>query len=67
MQTLGVHGLVAGEAHGDAGAVETVPLHEPCRHRAVHTAAHGDERPGRREVFCVSVILFLFRYNILKQ
>ena len=23
--------------------------------------------PGRREVFCVSVILFLFRYNILKQ
>ena len=23
--------------------------------------------PGRREVFCVSVILFLFCYNILKQ
>ena len=23
--------------------------------------------PGRREVFCVSAILFLFRYNILKQ
>ena len=43
VQALGVHGLVAGEAHGDAGAVETVPLHEPCRHRAVHTAAHCNQ------------------------
>ena len=60
MQTLGVHGLVAGEAHGDAGAVETIPLHEPCRHRAVHTAAHGDERPGAAGsvlCFCHSVPL----------
>ena len=59
-QALGVHGLVAGEAHGDAGAVETVPLHEPCRHRAVHTAAHGDERPGAAGsvlCFCHSVPL----------
>ena len=60
VQALGVHGLVAGEAHGDAGAVETVPLHEPCRHRAVHTAAHGDERPGAAGsvlCFCHSVPL----------
>ena len=60
VQALGVHSLVAGEAHGDAGAVETVPLHEPCRHRAVHTAAHGDERPGAAGsvlCFCHSVPL----------
>ena len=26
--------------------------HQPCRHRAVHTAAHGDECPGALRVLC---------------
>ena len=46
--------FVAGEPHGDAGAVIACLLHEPCRHRAVHAAAHGNEGargPGRR-VLC---------------
>ena len=38
--------LVAGEPHGDAGAVVARLLHQPCRHRTVHAAAHGNERPG---------------------
>ena len=46
--------LVVGQAHGDAGAVVPVPLHQPSSHRAVHAAAHGNEGvrgPGRR-VLC---------------
>ena len=35
--------FVAGKPHGDAGAVIACLLHEPCRHRAVHAAAHGNE------------------------
>ena len=65
VQPLGVHGLVAGEAHGDAGAVEAVPLHEPCRHRAIHTAAHGDEGTGAAgSVLCLchSVPLFVITH-----
>ena len=44
--------LVAGEPHGDAGAVVSCLLHQPCCHRAVHTAAHGDECPGALRVLC---------------
>ena len=65
VQPLGVHGLVAGEAHGDAGAVEAVPLHEPCRHRAIHTAAHGDKGTGAAgSVLCLchSVPLFVITH-----
>ena len=38
--------FVAGEPHGDAGAVVARLLHQPRRHRAVHAAAHGDEGAG---------------------
>ena len=51
VQPLGVHGLVAGEAHGDAGAV--------------HTAAHGDEGTGAAgSVLCLchSVPLFVITH-----
>ena len=38
--------LVAGQAHGDAGALAPGLLHQPGSHRAVHTAAHGNEGLG---------------------
>ena len=56
--------FVAGEPHGDAGAVVAVLLHQPCRHRAVHAAAHRDQRPGAR---CILYICHFVPHVITYQ
>ena len=57
--------LVAGKPHGNARALTARLLHQPCRHRAVHAAAHGNEGLGRVLYFCHANTPVLF--NIPNQ